>query len=88
MSLNSWIMEKLSIEISLSETEVYSGVHEIDFRKRFSAKQSPRLEFPRYIQVFEDRTGFISNLSILDLLFNIGPESKMYLIEASKKIHY
>ena len=32
-----------------------------------------------YDQVFMEKQGFISNLSILDLLFNIGPESADYL---------
>ena len=32
-----------------------------------------------YIQVFCDRFEFVPNLSILDLLFNVGPESKAYL---------
>ena len=33
----------------------------------------------RYTQVFADKWGFKSNLSILDLLFNTGPEAKKYL---------
>ena len=33
----------------------------------------------RYEQVFMQKHGFIPNLSILDLLFNLGPESKDYL---------
>lgn len=33
----------------------------------------------RYDQVFMEKYGFISNLSILDLLFNLGPESLDYL---------
>ena len=37
---------------------------------------------PRYYQVFEERNGFISNLSILDLIFHLGPESKEYLLKA------
>ena len=32
-----------------------------------------------YKQVFENKFGFIPNLSILDLLFNLGPESNEYL---------
>ena len=33
----------------------------------------------RYWQVFEGKHGFQANLSILDLLFNLGPESIFYL---------
>ena len=33
----------------------------------------------KYDQVFMEKQGFISNLSILDLLFNLGPESADYL---------
>ena len=32
-----------------------------------------------YYQVFESRYGFIPDLSILDLLFNMGPESVLIL---------
>ena len=40
--------------------------------------QRPTL-FPSYRQVFSDRLGFQANLSIVDLLFNLGPESEAYL---------
>lgn len=33
----------------------------------------------KYNQVFMEKYGFIPNLSILDLLFNLGPESSGYL---------
>ena len=33
-----------------------------------------------YYQVFREKTGFIPDLSILDLLFNLGPESACYLL--------
>lgn len=33
-----------------------------------------------YHQIFAHKTGFLSDLSILDLLFNVGPESVAYLI--------
>ena len=34
----------------------------------------------KYNQVFMEKNNFIPNLSILDLLFNLGPESRDYLI--------
>jgi len=36
-------------------------------------------EYPEYLQVFQDRHGFIPNLSILDLVFNLGPSAGEYL---------
>ena len=38
-----------------------------------------QIKSQRYIQVFENKFGFISNLSILDLLFNEGNNCKAYL---------
>jgi hypothetical protein len=32
-----------------------------------------------YYQVFADRLPFTPNLSVMDLLMNIGPEAKKYL---------
>lgn len=34
-----------------------------------------------YYQVFRHRHGFIADLSILDLLFNMGPEAILWLVE-------
>ncbi len=33
-----------------------------------------------YCQVFEERFGFVPNLSSVDLLFNMGPDSRAYLL--------
>lgn len=52
-----------------------SSKHKVDLN--FSAKE--------YIQGFENRHGFISNLSILDLVFNTGPESRIVLLDSIKK---
>ena len=53
-----------------------------DFREVINAKRpQPDADFQprRYWQVFEDRHGFQANLSILDLLFNMGNEAIFYL---------
>lgn len=53
-----------------------------DFRAAFSKKPFPLTKaLPPYPQVFSHHTGFIGNLSILDLLFNLGPETPGYLQE-------
>ncbi|MBP5218333.1 MAG: WbqC family protein [Bacteroidales bacterium] len=55
-----------------------------DYRERIHPKRpdtvlsSLGLEKP-YFQVFARKYGFVANLSILDLLFNEGPESLLYL---------
>ena len=53
-----------------------------DFRDVISAKHpQPDADFEvkRYWQVFQHKHGFLPNLSILDLLFCMGPESVFYL---------
>jgi hypothetical protein len=53
-----------------------------DFRETIQPKHPvPDADFVprRYYQVYERKHGFLSNLSILDLLFNMGPESIFYL---------
>jgi hypothetical protein len=51
----------------------------IDLRTSFSPKnKNPETELSKpiaYWQVFEDKYGKTPNLSIIDLLFNVGPES-------------
>ena len=49
-----------------------------DFRNFFTPDKR-NLNLPFYRQVFSDRHNFISDLSILDLLFNKGMDAKTYL---------
>ena len=54
----------------------------IDFRSAIRPKHpepDPDFTPKRYYQVYEQKHGFLPNLSILDLLFNMGPESVLYL---------
>ncbi|MEM9679427.1 MAG: WbqC family protein, partial [Bacteroidota bacterium] len=50
-----------------------------DYRCLVDPKHSDTLLFDPYTQVFESKHGFINNLSILDLLFNEGPNAVTYL---------
>ena len=61
-------------------------INENDFRFLVD-KSKKKIETSPYIQVFKIKYGYLSNLSILDLLFNLGPESTSYLINHPKILH-
>ena len=44
-----------------------------------NAKKMSNDKLGYYTQVFENKNGFLGNLSILDVLFNLGPETPSYL---------
>ncbi|WP_423998725.1 WbqC family protein [Maribacter sp. IgM3_T14_3] len=75
------IFECLQLEMPTEKTLAYETNPEgkEDFRFLISAKFTPQLNIESYTQVFGDRHGFTPNLSILDLLFNLGPNSIEYL---------
>ncbi len=47
-------------------------------------KMPPDDTFPSYTQVFSEKHGFIADLSIIDLIFNLGPDSLAYLVSEKK----
>jgi hypothetical protein len=50
-----------------------------DFRYSISPKKESTFHSKRYLQVFGSGTGFVPNLSIIDLIFNVGPDAGKYL---------
>ena len=73
------ILKHNRISIEITETIEFNLKHSNDFRQIINPKKDPFVSNPRYIQVFEEKHGFQSNLSVLDLLFNEGPASNIYL---------
>ena len=59
-------------------TTYFDGRNSI-FPKKHRQKEDKLFNKVAYPQVFEEKHGFIPNLSILDLLFCHGPEAAMYL---------
>lgn len=70
---------QLGLNISKTETFVKSPEDKTDFRFLVNAKKETPQQFDSYTQVFIDKHGFVTNLSILDLLFNEGPNALNYL---------
>lgn len=75
------ISDCLQLDINTSKTETYQKDFDdkTDFRYLVNAKKESAQKFDTYTQVFTNKHGFIPNLSVLDLLFNEGPNALNYL---------
>jgi len=71
----------IQLNIALSETKLFEKKTKalIDYRGLVNAKKENTIALTPYIQVFNNKHGYINNLSILDLLFNEGPNAINYL---------
>ena len=75
-----FILKVLKINKEIIYTKDFDPISDKDDYRIKLSKWSPgSTDFPKYYQVFEDRQPFISNLSIIDLIFNEGPEAVTYL---------
>ena len=75
------IFDCLQLDLKFTKTESYAKTIEdrTDLRHLVNTKQGQLQQFSVYTQVFNNKHGFINNLSILDLLFNEGTNALSYL---------
>jgi hypothetical protein len=71
----------LKINIEYKYTNTYQLTYSTldDYRGSIHPKHFSDIKFKPYFQVFQERNGFLPNLSIVDLVFNQGPQSIKYL---------
>lgn len=83
LQLQERVLNLLEISVDLNFTESYQKEIEsfIDYRSILNPKSKDHTSFSptSYMQVFEPKHGFIPNLSIIDLLFNEGPNAESFL---------
>ena len=75
------VAQCLGIECPTARTGNYN-IHSpeyLDARFLAGAKRERPIPLDPYPQVFEDRHGALHNLSVLDLLFNLGTQALPYL---------
>jgi len=83
LEIQSAILNEMNLKCNIKKTDDFLAVGEIpagmdDFRYTINPKQNRQEADPCfaptvYMQVFQEKFGFIPNLSIVDLLFNEGP---------------
>lgn len=75
------LLRLLKIKMDLKFTDTYEATYPnlTDLRNVLNGKNAPDIEQKPYFQVFDERQGFLKNLSIVDLLFNQGPQTLNYL---------
>lgn len=83
-----WMCQKMGIATQFAMNLEYNNIDSncTDIRSCFLPKSS--MMHHAYPQVFEDKLGFIHNLSGLDLLFAYGPASADYLNHNSVQSKY
>ncbi len=87
LSLIETILKLLKTKVSVNFSASYQPyISDNDLRLLIQPKKVHTPDYPfrlqtPYHQVFEERFGFCPNLSVLDLIFNTGPESVNYLKE-------
>jgi hypothetical protein len=80
--LQSLVLKLTAISTPVTFTTGYKDSFlekELDLRDFFHPKKEYPHELTPYYQVFGQKFGFQKDLSIIDLLFNMGPESVFYL---------
>ena len=74
------VLKMLKVKKEIVHTTDYVREAENDLREAFNPKrQADPALFPVYYQVFSTKFPFAANLSVLDLVFNEGPEAREYL---------
>ena len=80
MEIIEVLLDLIGIDVPISKTtEFHKDPEQLDARFLANAKKEKDHGFETYHQVFENVIGFIPNLSVLDLLFNEGPNTISYL---------
>ncbi len=83
LDLLTLILNLLDLDkrIQLTDNYVVDFENRVDFREIIHPKKESAFEVLPYYQVFREKLGFIPDLSVVDLLFNMGNEAVFTLMK-------
>lgn len=84
MEITHKLLDLLEIDKQLKLTDEYCADFQnkvVDLRLKTKVHKEVPLETKPYYQVFDAKYGFLPDLSVLDLIFNMGNESILYLTD-------
>ena len=82
VNIDTYLFVTAALQISqeYSKTKEYDmNIDKKDYRDLADVKKQPKKSRDKYIQMFDNKHGYLDNLSILDLLFMEGPNAISYL---------
>lgn len=94
LAINETICDLLGLDNTISLTKDFEAVPEsaLNFREMISPKNKTQMDAgfrpKKYTQVFSEKYGFAPNQSILDLLFNEGPNAYSVLEASSRQVQH
>lgn len=88
LKCHEWVEQLIQKKLTLQPTDDWDADFEgLDLRERIHPKKESPMENPdEYHQSFRYKLGFFPDLSILDVVFNLGMETHSYLINNRSKL--
>lgn len=80
LEIISIINQYLKIDCQINQTKEFSlDIYSNDYRQSYNTQNKTEITKVKYKQIFEEKLGFFPDVSVLDLIFNTGPDAELVI---------